>query len=52
LQAARSAGLRTAFIHRPNEYGTGPVGAPDKANPGDFDVVSSNIVDLAQQMDA
>ncbi|HYP63425.1 MAG TPA: HAD hydrolase-like protein, partial [Acidocella sp.] len=52
LQAARSADLRTGFIHRPNEYGTGPVGTPDKASPGDFDVVSSSIVDLAQQMGA
>jgi len=52
LQAARSTGLRTAFIHRPDEYGNGPVGVPDKASPGDFDVVSSSIVDLAQQMGA
>jgi len=27
LQAARSYGLRTAFIYRPNEYDGGPVGA-------------------------
>ena len=52
LQAARSVGLRTAFIHRPDEYGNGPVGVPDKAKPGDFDVVSASIVDLAQQMGA
>jgi 2-haloacid dehalogenase len=52
LRAARSVGLRTGFIYRPNEYGNGPVGAPDKANPGDFDVVSSSIVDLAQQIGA
>ena len=52
LQAARSAGLRTGFIHRPDEYGDGPVGVPDKAKPEDFDVVSSSIVDLAQQMGA
>src|SRR4029077_3492519 len=52
LRAARSKGLRTGFIHRPDEYGNGPVGVPDKAKPGDFDVVSSSIVDLAQQMGA
>jgi len=52
LQAARSYGLRTGFIYRPKEYGNGPVGVPDKAKPGDFDVVSENIVDLAQQMGA
>ena len=52
LQAARSCGLRTGFIYRPNEYGGGPVGVPDKAKPDDFDVVSDSIIDLAQQMGA
>jgi 2-haloacid dehalogenase len=52
LRAARSNGLRTGFIYRPNEYGNGPVGVPDKAKPGDFDVVSASITDLAQQMGA
>ena len=52
LQAARSYGLRTGFIYRPNEYGGGPVGVPDKAKPGDFDVVSASIVDLAHQLGA
>jgi 2-haloacid dehalogenase len=52
LQAARSYGLRTGFIYRPNEYGGGPVGVPYKANPGDFDVVSTSIIDLALQMGA
>ena len=52
LQSARSSGLRTGFIYRPNEFGGGPVGVPDKAKPGDFDVVSTSIIDLAQQMGA
>jgi 2-haloacid dehalogenase len=52
LQAARSHGLRTGFIYRPNEYGGGRVGVPDKAKPGEFDVVSASIVDLAQQLGA
>jgi 2-haloacid dehalogenase len=52
LQAARGCGLRTAFIHRPNEFGGGPAGVPDQASPGDFDVVSASITDLAQQMGA
>jgi 2-haloacid dehalogenase len=52
LQAARSYGLRTGFIYRPNEYGGGPAGVPDKAKPDDFDVVSVSIIDLAQQMGA
>jgi 2-haloacid dehalogenase len=50
LQAARSWGLRTAFIYRPDEYGSGGIGVPDKAKPGDFDIVSESIVDLAGQM--
>jgi 2-haloacid dehalogenase len=52
LQAARGYGLRTGFIYRPNEYGDGSVGVPDKAKPGDFDVVSMSIIDLAKQMGA
>ena len=52
LQAARRYGLRTGFIYRPDEYGGGAVRAPDKAKPGDFDVVSTSIIDLAQQMGA
>src|SRR5271169_2758201 len=52
LQAARAGGLRTGFIYRPKEFGNGPVGVPDKAKPGDFDVVSTSMIDLAQQMGA
>jgi 2-haloacid dehalogenase len=49
LEAARSFGLRTGFIHRPNEYG--PTRRADTAKPGDFDVVSSDMLDLASKMD-
>ena len=52
LQSARKWGLRTGFIYRPKEFGGGPAGVPDKAEPGDFDVVSTSIIDLAQQMGA
>jgi 2-haloacid dehalogenase len=52
LQAARRNGLRTGFIYRPNEFGNGSAGAPDKAGPGDFDIVSVSVVDLARQMAA
>jgi 2-haloacid dehalogenase len=52
LVAARLYGLRTGFIYRPGEFGSGPVGVPDKAKPGDFDAVSASIVDLARQMGA
>jgi 2-haloacid dehalogenase len=50
LNAARSFGLLTGFIHRPNERGPG--GRADHAKPGEFDVVSNDIVDLAAQLGA
>jgi 2-haloacid dehalogenase len=48
LKAARESGLRTGFIHRPNEYG--PTRQADNANPGDFDVVSKDMLDLAAKL--
>jgi 2-haloacid dehalogenase len=50
LDAARSFGLRTGFIHRPNEYG--PARQADKAASGQFDVVSQDMLDLATQLGA
>jgi len=50
LAAARSFGLRTGFIHPPTEYG--PTRPADTAKPGDFDVVASDMVDLASKMGA
>ena len=50
LRSAHACGLRTGFIYRPTEYG--PAGRADKANPGDFDVVSTSAIDLATQMGA
>ena len=50
LEAARSFGLRTGFIHRPNEYG--PTRRADTAKTGDFDVVASDMLDLASKMGA
>ena len=50
LVSARSFGLRTGFVHRPNEYG--PTRKADEAKSGDFDVVSANIIDLASQLGA
>ena len=50
LDAARGFGLRTGFIHRPNEYG--PTRQADSAKPEDFDVVSGSILDLATKMGA
>jgi len=50
LEAARSFGLRTGFIHRPNEYG--PTRQSDTARPGDFDAVAEDMLDLASRMGA
>jgi 2-haloacid dehalogenase len=52
LEAARRNGLRTGFVYRPDEFGNGSAGVPDKASPGDFDIVSVSAVDLARQMGA
>lgn len=50
LEAARACGLRSGFVSRPDEYGPG---APaDKASTGDFDVVASDMLDLASQLGA
>jgi 2-haloacid dehalogenase len=48
LKAARALGLRTGFIYRPNEHGTG--GPADKAGAGEFDVVSRDMLDMASQL--
>lgn len=50
LNAARSYGLLTGFIHRPSEYG--PTRQADKANPDQFDIVSKDMLDLASQLGA
>ena len=50
IEAAREAGLRTAFIHRPFEFGS--AGKADEARAGDFDVVSADVGDLAGKLGA
>ena len=50
LDAARRFGLRTGFIHRPNEYG--PARRGDTAKAGDFDVVAEDALELAVKMGA
>jgi 2-haloacid dehalogenase len=52
LRAARGLGLRTGFIHRPDEYGNGGLQQAESARSGDFDVVSEDMLDLAWKMDA
>jgi 2-haloacid dehalogenase len=50
LKASRECGLKTGFIYRPDEYGPG--GKADQARKGDFDVVSTSVIDLAGQLGA
>jgi 2-haloacid dehalogenase len=49
LNAARAQGLRTGYIHRPSEFGAS---RPAEAKPGDFDVISSSMLDLATKLGA
>ncbi|MDE0051166.1 MAG: haloacid dehalogenase type II [Rhodospirillales bacterium] len=50
LAAAREAGLATAFVARPDEYGDGPVGKPDLAPSDDWEAVVPDFMALARQM--
>ncbi|CAG2154786.1 haloacid dehalogenase type II [Cupriavidus numazuensis] len=50
LAAARSVGLRTAFVPRPTEYGPGQT--TDLEAKDDWDVVASDLQDLATKMGA
>jgi 2-haloacid dehalogenase len=50
LRAAKSVGLRTAFVVRPLEYG--PAGKPDLAPDASVDVAAKDFVDLAAQLGA
>ncbi len=49
LRAARSVGLKTAFVPRPTEYG--PQQTTDLTPQQDWDIVASDLNDLARQMD-
>ena len=50
LTAAHSCGLRTGFVHRPDEFG--PTQTADVAQAGEFDVVAGGMADLALQLGA
>jgi 2-haloacid dehalogenase len=50
LIAARSCGLRTGFIYRPGEFGSGR--KADEAGPQDFDVVGADMLDFAARLGA
>ena len=48
LEAARNAGLKTGFIHRPNEHGPGQTS--DLEATSDWDVVADDMMDLAARL--
>jgi 2-haloacid dehalogenase len=50
LRAAKQAGLRTAFVPRPLEFG--PVGAADTGPDAGFDVTARDFLDLADKLGA
>ncbi|MGA5543143.1 haloacid dehalogenase type II [Mycobacterium sp. NPDC051198] len=50
LRAARAAGLGTAFVARPLEYG--PDATPYDVRADGFDIVATDFVDLADQLGA
>ncbi len=50
LQAAQALGLRTAYVHRPREYGG--TRQPAMPEPGRFDLLARDFRDLASQLRA
>jgi len=50
LDAAREAGLQTAYVHRPLEWG--PDGSTEKPDGNAYDVVADDITDLAARLGA
>src|SRR5215213_5011011 len=50
LRAAAAAGLRTAYVHRPLEFG--PERAPERSARAAFDLTARDFEDLAEQLGA
>jgi 2-haloacid dehalogenase len=48
LDAAKKLGLRTAFVHRPLEFG--PARTADSPAEGRFDFTAEDFLDLATQL--
>ena len=49
LKAARDCGWKTAYVHRPQEYG--PKHPPMAVKEGEFDVMANDFIDLARQLE-
>ena len=52
LDASREAGLHTAYVHRPTEWGPGAAEAAEMPDPSAYDVVAEDVVDLAERLGA
>lgn len=52
LRGARNAGLHTAFIHRPLEWGQERANEIRKPDESEYDVVADDILDLAEKLGA
>ena len=52
LEASREAGLRTAYIHRPLEWGPEWADNIQKPDRTAYDIVAEDIVDLAEQLES
>lgn len=50
LDAARDAGLHTAYIHRPQEWGR-EADSGEKPDESAYDIVADDLVDLAETLD-
>jgi 2-haloacid dehalogenase len=50
LRAARDVGFRTAFVHRPDEWGSAE--PPDPVPDPEHDIVAAQFLDLAEQLGA
>ncbi|MGW0585312.1 haloacid dehalogenase type II [Streptomyces sp. NPDC002920] len=51
LAAARACGLRTAYVHRPQEYGSQPAVPPLSSDP-EADVSVASLTELAERLNA
>ena len=52
LDASSEVGLRTAYVHRPVEWGPGRAGEVERPDESAYEVVAEDLVDLAEQLDS
>jgi len=52
LDASRDAGLHTAYVHRPLEWGPDEADSAEKPDESAYDIVTDDFVELAERLDA